>query len=89
MYEREEKSVFRYGISVAEAQTSLLAKCHLSRGAKRDDYFRRLYNLSIEGIQKGYLFCQKWYIKGKGVGPRGVASLDKTLLSTPPSLLGK
>ena len=25
------------------------------------------YNLSIEGIQKGYLFCQKWYIKGKGL----------------------
>ena len=22
------------------------------------------YNLSIEGIQQGYLFCQKWYIEG-------------------------
>ena len=25
------------------------------------------YHLSIEGIRKGYLFCKKWYIKGKGL----------------------
>ena len=25
------------------------------------------YHLSIEGIQKGYLFHEKWYIKGKGL----------------------
>ena len=25
------------------------------------------YYLSIEGIRKGYLFCKKWYIKGKGL----------------------
>ena len=24
----------------------------------------KAYQLSIEGIRKGYLFCQKWYIKG-------------------------
>ena len=23
----------------------------------------------MKGLRKGYLFCQKWYIKGKGVGP--------------------
>ena len=33
---------------------------------------RKGHHLSIEGIQKGYLLCQKWYKKGKGVGPRGV-----------------
>ena len=36
-----------------------------------------------EGIQKGYLFCQTWYIKGKGVGPRGGASPFKILVSSP------
>ena len=25
------------------------------------------YHLSIEGIRKGYLFRQKWYVKGKGL----------------------
>ena len=25
------------------------------------------YHLSIKGIQKGYLFREKWYIKGKGL----------------------
>ena len=25
------------------------------------------YHLSIEGIRKGFLFYQKWYIKGKGL----------------------
>ena len=28
---------------------------------------RKEYHLSIEGIQKGYLFREKWYIKGKGL----------------------
>ena len=33
-----------------------------------------------------YLFCQKWYIKGLEVGPRGRASPYEALLSTlPPS----
>ena len=29
-------------------------------------------------------FCQKWYMKGLGVGHRGGASLYKTLLNTSP-----
>ena len=37
--------------------------------------------MSIESIRKGCLFCQKWYIKGEGVGLRAV-SLYKTLLRT-------
>ena len=37
----------------------------------------------IEGIRKWYLFREKWYIKGYGVGPRGGASPYKNLLSTP------
>ena len=41
-------------------------------------------HLSKEGIQKGYLFCNKWSITGLGVGPWSGASLSKTLLSTPP-----
>ena len=44
------------------------------------------YHLSIKGIQKNYLFCQKWYIKVKAVGHLGRASLCKTLLSTFPDL---
>ena len=36
------------------------------------------------GIRKEYLFREKWYTKGQGVGPRGGASLYKNLLSTPP-----
>ena len=39
-------------------------------------------SLSLEGIRKGYLFREKWYIKGKGVGPRGGASPYKNSLST-------
>ena len=39
---------------------------------------------SVGSMQKGYLFYQKWYIKGKGFGPRGGASPYNTLLSTPP-----
>ena len=37
----------------------------------------------IEGIRKWYLFREKWYIKGYGVGPRGGASPYKNLLCTP------
>ena len=39
--------------------------------------------LPTEGITKGYLFCQKWYIKEWGIGPRGWSSLYKPLLRTP------
>ena len=38
---------------------------------------------SMEGIRNGYLFYQKWYLKGQGSGPRGGASPYKTLLSAP------
>ena len=31
----------------------------------------------------GYVFCQKWWVKGKGVGPRGRASMYKALSRTP------
>ena len=37
----------------------------------------------IEGIRKWYLLREKWYIKGYGGGPRGGASPDKNLLTTP------
>ena len=37
--------------------------------------------IAMEGIWKGYLLCQKWYIKGYGFGPRGGASLYKTWLT--------
>ena len=40
----------------------------------------------MEGIRKGYLFCQKWYIKGYGVAPLAGASQYKTFLRTPPFL---
>ena len=40
------------------------------------------YHLSIEGIRKGNLFREKWYMKGLGVGPPGGASQYKKLLST-------
>ena len=53
---------------------------HLQKGMHR----------SKPGMWKGYhlskgrdLFCQKWYIKGYVVGPRGGASPCNTLLSTP------
>ena len=32
---------------------------------------------------KGYLFCQKWYMKGYGAGPRGGGSPYKTLSRSP------
>ena len=48
------------------------------------------YHLSIEGIRKGYLFREKWNIKGsEGVGARGGTSPYKHLLSIPPGLLTK
>ena len=37
---------------------------------------------------KGVLFCQKWYVKSQGVGPRGGASPYKTFLSPPPPVPG-
>ena len=40
------------------------------------------YHFLIEGIRKGYLFREKLYIKGYGVGPRGGTSPHKSLLST-------
>ena len=39
--------------------------------------------MSIEGVRKGHLFREKWYIKGCGVGPQGGASPYKNLLSNP------
>ena len=43
----------------------------------------KVIQLSIEGtIRKGYLFCQKWYIKNKWL------DFGKTLSSTSPPLLG-
>ena len=32
-------------------------------------YVKGEYHLSIEGIRKGYLFCEKWYIKRLGFEP--------------------
>ena len=37
----------------------------------------------IEGIQRGYLFCKKWYIKGQGVGPQGTESPRLKLFRVP------
>ena len=39
--------------------------------------------MSREGIRMKCLFCEKWCIKGYGVGHRGGASPHKHLLSTP------
>ena len=39
----------------------------------------------MEGTQKGYLFCQKWYIKGKGSDLGAEPSRIKFVL-VPPSL---
>ena len=41
---------------------------------------------SLEGVRKGYLVCQKCYIKGYGFGSRGGASMHQTLMSVPPGL---
>ena len=40
-------------------------------------YAKRMYT-------KGAHFLSKWYTKGQGVGPRGGASPQRTLLSSPP-----
>ena len=45
--------------------------------------WKGLLALPTEGLTKGYLFCQKWYIKEQGIGPRGGSSLYKPLLRTP------
>ena len=39
--------------------------------------------LFMEGIQKRLFFCQKCYVKGKGVLPRGGASEYNPLFSNP------
>ena len=36
---------------------------------------QKWYHFSTEGLRKGYPFCEKWYKKEQGVGPRGGASL--------------
>ena len=41
------------------------------------------YHFSIECKRKGYVFYQKWYIKGWGIGPRGGAPPCKTFSGTP------
>ena len=33
------------------------------------------YHLLTKGIRKEYLLCQKWYIKGQGIGPQERALL--------------
>ena len=38
----------------------------------------------MEDIQNGCFFFQNWYLKGHGVGPRGKASLYKSLLRIHP-----
>ena len=38
-------------------------------------------------MRKGYLFGEKWYIKGKGIGSRGGASPYENLLRTSPGVL--
>lgn len=38
----------------------------------------------MEGTQKGYLFCQKWYIKGKGSDLGAEPSRIKFVLVPPP-----
>ena len=42
-------------------------------------------HLSVEGLGKGYLFCQKWYIKGQWVKTLHGASPYKTKLGSLPS----
>lgn len=40
--------------------------------------------MTIEGTQKGYFFCQKWYIKGKGSDLGAEPSRIKFVLVPPP-----
>ena len=49
---------------------------------------RNGYHLSIQGIWKGNLFREKWYIKEQGVRTRGGASPYKTCWVPPPPPLG-
>ena len=44
------------------------------------------YHLSIEGIRKGDLFREKWYIKGKGLDLGAEPPCINILLSTPRDL---
>ena len=44
------------------------------------------YHLSVEGIRKGYLFREKWYIKGKGLDLGAAPPPHKNLLSTSPGV---
>ena len=37
------------------------------KGGTKQLGFWRGQHLSIDGLQKGHLFCQKWHIKGKGL----------------------
>ena len=36
---------------------------------------RKWYHFTTEGIRKGYPFCEEWYKKAEGAGPRSGASL--------------
>ena len=66
--------VFEYSYlkeSAVKEQLKWMQSCKLSMW--------KGYHLSLEGIRKGYFFCQKWYIKGWDVGPRGRTSPYKTL----------
>ena len=47
---------------------------------------RKRYHLSLEGKQKGYLFCLKWYIQRVRVWSLGKASSVSTTPPPPPSL---
>ena len=49
---------------------------------------RNGYHLSIQGIWKGNIFREKWYIKEQGVRTRGGASPYKTCWVPPPPPLG-
>ena len=48
----------------------------VSRYEKEVPFFKERY-------MKGYLFCQKWYVKGCRAGPWCGASLYKTILTAP------
>ena len=43
------------------------------------------YNLSVEGIRKGYLFCKKWCKKGEGLDLREEPPSVKLCWVPPPS----
>ena len=54
----------------------------LTRYVKGVSFVNRRYMTGAE-----YLFCEKWYIKGEGVEPRGGASPYQTFLSSPAGVL--